>query len=79
MKLSHLFSLSFIGAVFIGLAVTTCAPSTPIYEESTYALERLHKGHAYVIDSALTWRDCADYLRHYPESYRCAVEPARLR
>lgn len=72
-----IFGLSFMGAAFIGLALTTCTHSTPLYAESTYSLERLHKGHAYVIDSGLTSRDCADYLRHYPDSYQCTREAAR--
>lgn len=61
------------------LAVAQCNPSPMIAAapESTYALERLHRGNLYVMDSGLTYRDCADYLRHYPESYRCTLEAPR--
>lgn len=77
MRLTHLFGISFMGALCIGFALTTCEHSTPLYAAPSYALERLHKGHAYVMDSGLTYEDCADYLRHYPESYRCTLEAAK--
>lgn len=77
MKLSHLFSLSFVAAIFTGLAVTNCQHSAPIYDAPEYALERLHKGQAYVIDSGLTWEDCESFLRFYPGSYQCVTQPAR--
>lgn len=71
------FALSFMAAVCVALMLTMCEQSTPIYEAPTYTLERLHRGHAYAMDTGLTSEDCADYLRHYPDSYTCTREAAR--
>lgn len=73
-----IFGLSFMGATFAALLLTTCEQSTPIYEESTYALERTIGRDVYTLDSGLTLRDCVDVLP-VDSSYECKRERAQLR